>query len=246
MAWSKKAKFILQLALVLLLFASNNIGHAQLDSTEGAVWNNEQWQQAKDGIEYKDNREPEKEEEEEEEETAENESKESDADEPDFNLSEFFLSPLGKTICILFIVALLAATIALILSNKGKARDAKLTKPEINVLEDLEELPAETDIERLLRLAIEASDFKTAVRILYIGALQHMNELNLRNWQKDKTTRDYLNEMRGRNSFGQFKNITLVYEVVWYGDTPITLPEFEQMQTLFDKYKSKLNDAKGK
>ncbi len=245
MAWSKKANTMLRMALLLLLMVCNTIGYAQLDSTDAPVWNNEQWQQAKDGIEFKDNREAE-EEEKKEEEPKQEEPKETESEEPGFELSEFFLSPLGKTLCILFIVALLAITIALILSNKGRARDTKIVKPEMELLHDLEELPAETDLERFLRQALEAGDYKTAVRVLYIGAIQQMNELHLIIWKKDKTNRDYINEMRGRNAYQQFKNVTLVYEVVWYGDTLITLPEFEQMQSLFNNYKSNLNGSKGK
>jgi Domain of unknown function (DUF4129) len=68
--------------------------------------------------------------------------------------------------------------------------------------------------------------------------------LNLIAWKKDKTNRDYLNEIRGRNNYNDFRQLTLVYEIVWYGDTPVKQEEFSNVHRLFNTFKSNLNGAK--
>ncbi len=248
MDWSKRPKQIVRILLLLFAMATNCFAFAQADSAaqSAPVWNDQQWEKAKEGVDYRDSSTKKKEEEKKEEEKPIDEDSNSDNDESDFNLGDLFLSPLGKVLCILLIIIILAATIALLMNNSGKMRDKKVELAQLSALDNIEELPEESDLERFLRLALEAGDYKTAVRILYLSSIQRMHEIRFIIWKKDKTNRDYLNEMRGRKAYTQFRDITLAYEIVWYGDTSINDKEYSRLQEVFAGYKNNLNGSEEK
>ncbi len=245
MGWNKNHNLAIHIIILLLLQTVNLCLYAQADTATGAnpVWNNQQWEKAKQGVDYRDEREKEEEDKKPKKEETPSEINDNSND---FELSDFFLSPFGKLLCILLIIVLLAATIAFLLSNRGSVRDKKINLPQLASMDEMEELPEETDLEQFLRLALESGDYKVAVRILYIGIIQRLHEVKFIVWKKDKTNRDYLNEMRSRKSFHHFRDLTIAYELVWYGDTDIDRAKFEQLQSVFFSYKNNLNDSEEK
>ncbi|MBL0316327.1 MAG: DUF4129 domain-containing protein [Flavobacteriales bacterium] len=204
------------------------------------VWQDEKWNEVKKEYTYTpDEKEKEEEEEEEEEFPMDEHSSSSIID----SLNEFFTSPLGKMLAIVIAASLLIFLIVKLISGKPIIANKKI-KPLVEIdLENPDELPEEDTLERLLRIALERKDYKTAVRILYLSIIRQLAESKYIMWQKDKTNRDYLNEMRQRSHYRSFRDLTLVYEVIWYGDKEIADPDYQRVSQLFSNYQSSLNGS---
>ena len=230
----KKFKIIFLLCFVAGLFSLCLDSYAQptepAPSTE-QVWTDEDWQKAIDGIEYV--QQPKKEEKEEEK--------------NDFEIPEtsarwdgaWLTSPTTKAIVIILTIALLIFTLVKLLGNTGNA-NVKVLNDNISIQELTEENFIETDLEKLLRLALEANDFRAAVRILYLSTIQQLNAQGLIHWKKDKTNKDFLREMRTHGDYKTFRDITLAYEIVWYGDRQIEQPQFSSLKQIVDSFSQKI------
>lgn len=204
------------------------------------VWQDEKWNELKKEYTYNpDEKEEEEEEEEEEDMVFEEHSSNSVID----SLNDFFTSPLGKMLAIVIAASLLIFLIVKLISGKPIIANNKIKPIQEIDLENPDELPEEDTLDRLLRNALERKDYKTAVRILYLRIIRQMAESNYINWQKDKTNRDYLNEMRQRSHYRSFRDLTLVYEVIWYGDKEIADPDYQRVSQLFSNYQSNLNGS---
>lgn len=242
MAWSRKVNAFI-VALVTLVFLA---GSSDLLSQGNPVWSDDQWKQAKDGMGYeKAPAEKQEEEKNEEPEEFQNEEFQTEEDYEDSNWSfrSIFSSSTSKFIGVILLLIILIVIVYFIMQGAGSNKDMKVPIALESMPEVLNDLPEETNMERFLRLSLEAGDYKTSVRILYIMIIQRMHENSWIVWKKDKTNRDYLNEVRSRKSYVQFRDITLVYEIVWYGDNEITSTEFDRLRPVFDQLRKAVNDA---
>ena len=113
-------------------------------------------------------------------------------------------------------------------------------------IESLEENLEETDLDHYLRMAIEANDFKSAVRIFYLAIIKTLHERRLIKWRREKTNFDYVYEMRPTNFFMRFRDMTRAFEIVWYGDLEVTEHEYRVMETEFRKFLKEIDGAKEK
>jgi hypothetical protein len=194
------------------------------------VWSDEEWNKAIDGIEYVPK-------EKEEEKKEENEFKI-----PENSVSwdgAWLKSPTTKVIVILITLALLIFTLIKLLGKTGNA-NPKVFTDNISIQELTEENFIETDLEKLLRIALESNDYRSAVRILYLSTIQQLNISGLILWKKDKTNKDFLREMRKHSDYKTFRDITLAYEIVWYGDRQIELQQFTSLKNIVDNYLQKI------
>jgi hypothetical protein len=202
---------------------------AQGDTTQ--VWTNQTWLEAKEDIEYI---------------KKEKKKAELEFDEIEFAQGDAFWSfdwldnPAVKFIVIGLVIILLI--VALIYLLRGSSiSDKKVTSDLDFQLAKLEEEVLESDFDKYLRLALEKEDYRIAVRILFLQLLQKMHENSLIFWKKDKTNQDFLNETRQKPNYVHFRDLTLAFEIVWYGDQKITKEQFNQLQLQFNSFKSKIS-----
>jgi hypothetical protein len=220
--------------LLALFIAQGNISHAQdtQPNPEEKVWTDEEWKKAVEGIEYIEN--------------AKEQKKEEDSN--DFKIpenesswdGEWLKSPTTKVVVILITIALLIFTLIKLLGKTSNA-NAKVYMDNISIEELTEENFIETDLEKLLRIALESNDYRSAVRILYLSTIQQLNTTGLILWKKDKTNKDFLREMRKHSDYKTFRDITLAYEIVWYGDRQIELQQFTSLKNIVDNFSQKIN-----
>jgi hypothetical protein len=83
-----------------------------------------------------------------------------------------------------------------------------------------------TDFDQLISREIETGNLNLAVRYLYLKLLQVLSQQQFIGWQKDKTNREYAQELSQRAFFYDFKRVTNTYEYVWYGKFQISMPVF--------------------
>jgi hypothetical protein len=212
-----------------LFIAQGSISYAQDTqlNPEEKVWTDEEWKKAVEGIEYI--------------EEAKKEKKEEDNNE--FKIPEnssswdgaWLKSPTTKVVVILITIALLIFTLIKLLGKTSNA-NAKVYMDNISIEELTEENFIETDLEKLLRIALESNDYRSAVRVLYLSTIQQLNSTGLILWKKDKTNKDFLREMRKHSNYKTFRDITLAYEIVWYGDRQIELQQFTSLKNIVDNF----------
>lgn len=102
----------------------------------------------------------------------------------------------------------------------------------------------ELDIESLLRDALAAGDLRLAVRVHYLLLLKKLNEVGLIAWKKNKTNRDYLSELYGRNScYDDVRDLTVAYELVWYGERSVSSESFQRLSGNFESVNRQIAQA---
>ncbi len=247
MAWSKKHSILIgvySIVLITVVYSGNCIRANNESISVGlmlpnssnmndSLWSDKQWQESKKTISYTE-KELQEEKMETERETLDNESFSS-------RMFSLLTSSLARIIALVLVIGILVLVIVrLVLS---RIPDKKLTSDmtDISMWFNEDELPPESDLDHLLRIAISSKNFKNAVRILYISIIRQLGENGHITWKKDKTNYDYLLEMEEQDSFPIFKDLTLFYETVWYGDHPINSEEFNIIQSRFIQFKTSIN-----
>jgi hypothetical protein len=152
-----------------------------------------------------------------------------------------FLAGLGKAgqfFLIAFIIALVAGLLyfligqGLFLQNKAVAAQ----KTDFNIA-DIENNLHETDLERFLRQALANTDYRAAIRLYYLSILKAYSLSEIIAWKKDKTNNEYLTEVRRSESptYRDFREATLTFERVWYGEMRIEAVDYTKIQTNFER-----------
>lgn len=153
-------------------------------------------------------------------------------------LASLFMQILFYTL----IIVIIGYILFLILKNTSlKPGKKKITKPDIAdhsvPVDDIQEL----EIDRLLREALAAGNYRLAIRIYFLGLLKTLDESGLIDWKKNKTNRDYLSELFLKGHyFEEVKHLAIAYEQVWYGDHNLPTQAYDQIISSFKAIDQKL------
>lgn len=225
----KKRKLILKVSLLLL--AAVNMVSAQPNLNQEALpdreVSEETWKERTQEMNYGQRKSPDP-----EPDTDEKMPELNAPSEPFFNLEA--LSPVILTLVIIIIATLIIYLLVQHFSDgdlRAKARDANKTVD----LQKVEEKLESTDINSLLKHAIEKGDHRTALRLYYLLLLQQMSLNGLIRWSKEKTNFEYLIELNDNELAHDFKHLTIAYERVWYGDRNLNAMRFRQLEPAFQK-----------
>lgn len=123
--------------------------------------------------------------------------------------------------------------------NTRNATDVLETIPSIQLTND-EELINNMQLNELIAQAIQVKDYRLAVRFYYLLILQKLTDKELIVWQQEKTNEDFIREVAKLKIASDFKEITQLYDFVWYGNFEINEPEFLKATTLFNTLKNKI------
>jgi Domain of unknown function (DUF4129) len=98
------------------------------------------------------------------------------------------------------------------------------------------------DFEKALIEAIKQSNYRLAVRILYLASLKKLSDNELIHWQIEKTNADYCSELSKTNLKTDFQGITAWFEYAWYGNFTIDQATFEQARKQFNHFQDKIRN----
>jgi Domain of unknown function (DUF4129) len=160
------------------------------------------------------------------------------------SVQNFFSSTAGKIITFTLILSLLITTIYIFIQKNKRVNDFKVVSLSEDDLQQLEDNLVETDIDKFLRSALDGKNYKLAIRLLYLRALQNLHDSDLINWKKEKTNRDYLSEMRNHKSYNDLRELTLAFDIVWYGDHEVSESTFNQLQPAFKSFNESISGKK--
>lgn len=200
----------------------------QQQSIEQHAFNHDTWKKATDGLDYSDKRKakPEKEE-------------VKNPEIPKIAVSEQTLRLIAFVVlfAILIIILLKAFGVNIALGKKKKTEEKKFTVDEFD-----DHIP-ESELDRFLREALLQKDYKLAVRIYYLMAIKELSVKKLISWRKEKTNFDYLTELREADSYREFREVTQIFERVWYGERSIDEHHFGNVSTRFKNFLAALKTS---
>lgn len=97
-----------------------------------------------------------------------------------------------------------------------------------------EQIIKNEDIPALIKEAIKQKNYRLAIRYYYLLSLKHLTENETISWQPQKTNEDYIKEIDKTNLKDGFKNITRIYDYVWYGEFGVDALKFEALKLPFE------------
>lgn len=97
-----------------------------------------------------------------------------------------------------------------------------------------EQIIKNEDINALINNAIQQKNYRLAIRYYYLQSLKHLTEKQVIIWQQEKTNEDYITEIESDSIKSSFKNITRIYDYVWYGEFNIDQLRFESLKIPFE------------
>jgi hypothetical protein len=116
----------------------------------------------------------------------------------------------------------------------GQAQGGKIAFSEMQ--ENIHEL----NFEKLIAEAIAAQQYGKAIRLFYLKTLKQLTDRKLIDWRINKTNYDYVRELGSKDMAPSFRNLTFLFEYIYYGDFQITQTDFEQAQLAFKNFEEQL------
>jgi len=124
-----------------------------------------------------------------------------------------------------------------------KDEEVEIMGLELLDTEDIESV----NLDALLEAALHDRRYRDAARYQYLRALQTLTEQGFIDWDKHKTNREYLAEVRraGRpNLNAPFADITRLFEWIWYGEFPVDEQRFALVRARFDLFSEALRGVR--
>ena len=107
-------------------------------------------------------------------------------------------------------------------------------------MEDIVEEMTEVDLETLIEDFIRMREYRHAVRLMYHKSLRDLSKMNIITQKRDKTNGDYLNEIRDEGLKKGFRNITRLFEYIWYGNFCADEKSFEKIIGAFGDFSRRM------
>lgn len=148
-----------------------------------------------------------------------------------------YLIPLIPYILLFILLGLIAWLFSKL--NPGRAF-LKQEKPPQVFMNEEEELVKNEDLPALIKEAIQNGNFRIAIRYYYLLQLRKLDELQLIEYQFQKTNREYSEEISDEKIRTLFGQTTRFYEFIWYGAFPVSHSEFNLAQNEFQELEKML------
>ena len=131
--------------------------------------------------------------------------------------------------------AILGALIYAIYSFSGNKRQKKLNSQNEEI--DTENIETEEDLHKLdfLQKIKKTEDYRMAIRYYYLWLLQDLSKGGLIKFEKNKTNRQYAEELRNHKKAADFNVCTRYYNFVWYGEYPVSTELYEEIVSHFKR-----------
>jgi hypothetical protein len=100
----------------------------------------------------------------------------------------------------------------------------------------VESNPLEDDLEGRLQHFLQTKEYRQAVRFLYLKSLRLLNDGGLIRYHQESTNREYWQQLNGKPQSGPFRELTIAYEKVWYGEFPVGDSQFERLHRYFEDF----------
>lgn len=137
-----------------------------------------------------------------------------------------------------YIIALLAVIIVFLILRKSKLQGIMYGSPKKEnglfneIIEDINQL----NLDELIKEALGRSNFRLAIRYSYLKALKILTEKKHIDWEINKTNSQYLKEIKEPEIKKSFKDLTLLFEWIWYGENRVEEKIAKDAINYFDNF----------
>lgn len=148
----------------------------------------------------------------------------------------FFQTYLG------YIIILAAIIIVILVLNKSKMSGLFYYRKEnkISGFREMEENINEIDFDALISGATARTEYRTAVRLYYLKTLKLLSDRRLIEWKINKTNHNYVKELNELELKKSFKELTYLFEWIWYGELHVERSLFEETRNNFMNFQNSL------
>jgi len=134
-----------------------------------------------------------------------------------------------------FIYIIFRFLLGIDLLKLNKKKNAKF--PQVD-LSDEARIIKEENLQQLIKNAIKDKNYRLAVRYYYLSVLKELIDYDLIEWQPDKTNKDYVLAIKNQDFYGEFRNLTFIYDYVWYGNFSPNQKDFADIEKDFKNFKT--------
>jgi hypothetical protein len=96
--------------------------------------------------------------------------------------------------------------------------------------------PLDEDLEGQLLHFLQIKDHRQSVRYLYLKSLRLLNDRGLIRYHQELTNREYLQQLTTTPQEAPFRDLTIAYEKVWYGEFPLDDQQFGRLHHYFEDF----------
>lgn len=104
------------------------------------------------------------------------------------------------------------------------------TEVELDNIQDISGVNFET----LLKEALEKKDYRLATRIKFLTMLQQLQNKQKIVWKPNKTNRAYSVELADGYLGSPFKELSSIFETIWYGHKDVEAHQYMEISNQFD------------
>jgi preprotein translocase subunit SecG len=151
-------------------------------------------------------------------------------------LNSGFIKVLLWTLAILFVLFIIYRLFLAEGMFQQKSKQSENGEAEAEV----EVITKESDFDALIRLALQNSNYRQAVRYQYLRTLHALAGKHFIQLAPGKTNFHYVHEIANRSHQLDFASLTLNYEYVWYGEFNIEKDIYQKIETKFISLNQKL------
>ncbi|MBU2995114.1 hypothetical protein KO500_01650 [Cellulophaga baltica] len=101
----------------------------------------------------------------------------------------------------------------------------------------------EVNFEALIDEALQAKDYRLAVRYNYLLVLKKLDQYNIISYDSQKTTYDYQIALEGTAYATGFNKATYYYTYIWYGEFAIDEKEYTTASTVYSQILKSFKNA---
>ncbi|MDR5589984.1 DUF4129 domain-containing protein [Christiangramia sp. SM2212] len=144
----------------------------------------------------------------------------------------------------LLILAIIALVVWLFSKLNPGGKILREQKTSEVFLSEEEDLVKNEDLLSLMKEAIQNGNFRLAVRYYYLLQLRKLDDLEIIQYEYQKTNRDYLMEIRDQKIKDQFSNISKLYEFIWYGSFQVSETDYRLAEKGFVQMEDSLKNLR--
>lgn len=158
----------------------------------------------------------------------------------DSSLLSDFMKFLLIAVVLVVLVVLIKSYLGLTGSSKSKNQSEEEATSKIDI-ETIEENIMDSDLASFIQKALDEQDYSLVIRLYYLAALKELSLKKMIKWKKDKTNRQYLQELKHSPFFDSFAEVTRLFEQIWYGANTLTLNQFNELVPQFQELVKNIN-----
>mgnify|MGYP006286071431 CR=1 FL=1 len=131
------------------------------------------------------------------------------------------------------------ATNWIIRSNK-KIHDQLPSEYELQPDQHIDDV----NLKKMLETALQKEEYREAVRLYFLIVLKELNRFDLIHWRREKTNRDYFNEIKINSLKKDFSKVARIFKKAWYGEAVVNNHSYSQYAMTSDELIKEIEEGR--